>query len=231
MQGRWLMKIIPNYPEVPDLTSEQLKKITEIVFLSEIKPCPCDAIFVFGCPDTKIWSITYEAYKDGFGKHIIVTGGYNPNIKLPQSEWNYGTTPESQVIVSKLKSMGVPEDVIFYEDKSVNSWENVIFAKEIYNFGRIESILVICKNVAVGRQSRILKKFIPYIKKLIPYTYETILDSDSPPVTRHNWMKHEKSLSFVFGSYLKIVQASLNNGIGSLESYVEGLDEYIGKYC
>ncbi len=221
------MNVIPNYPEVPDLTLEQINKITEIVFLPVMEIKKCDAIFVFGCPDSQIWNTICKAYKEGLGKHIIVTGGYNPNVKLPQADWDYGTKPESEVIVSNLKLLGIPEDVIFYENKSVNSWENVMFAKKIFNFDKIESLLIICKSVAVGRQTRIIKKLLPHIKRLVPYPYETVIDRDIPSITRNNWMKHPKSLSFVFGSYLRIVQASKNNGIEPLETYVEGLDEYM----
>ena len=57
------------------LLRKQIDQITEIVFLKEITTQKCDAIFVFGGSHPAIGKSPLEAYRQGLGNQIIVTGG------------------------------------------------------------------------------------------------------------------------------------------------------------
>ena len=108
--------VIPKYPDVPTLTKKQIDQITEITFLKEITPQKCDVIFVFG-GSHRNWQAPLEAYRQGLGNQIIVTGGTSLHgMKHPS--WNYGDLSEAEVIVNKLMEHGVPKDAIMFETNS-----------------------------------------------------------------------------------------------------------------
>lgn len=91
---------------------------------------------------------------------IIVTGGVSPT-GIKHENWVDKTVPEAHVIFNKLTEAGIPLNVIVYEDRSRNTLENVLFAKEIFDFDAIESLLIVCKSHGAGRQYRTLAKHLP----------------------------------------------------------------------
>ena len=97
-------------------------------FSKEITPQKCDAIFVFGGSHPGNWQAPLEAYRQGLGNRIIVTGGTSLHgMKHPS--WNYGDLSEAEVIVNKLMEHGVPTDAILFETNSLHSIANVMEAK------------------------------------------------------------------------------------------------------
>jgi hypothetical protein len=78
--------IIPKEPIVPTLNIHQIERLTNITFLEEIAPEPCDAIFVFAGTHPGHWEKTIEAYNKGLSKQIIVTGGVSPT-GVKHAEW------------------------------------------------------------------------------------------------------------------------------------------------
>ncbi|MCT1403734.1 YdcF family protein [Paenibacillus sp. p3-SID867] len=84
------------------------------------------------------------------------TGGVSPT-GIKYENW----VAEAHVIVNKLTEAGIPLNVIVYEDRSRNTLENVLFAKEIFDFDTIESLLIVCKSHGAGRQYRTLSKHLP----------------------------------------------------------------------
>ncbi len=221
--------IIPKYPCVPPLTLDEIEVITQSVFLPETEISPCELIFVFGCPDVAIVDKAYEAYKSGLGKIILITGGINPNPKIELKDWIYKDVPESKLIKSGLLGRGISEDIIITEEKSVNSIENVVFAKEIFDFTSISSILFISKNMAAGRQHGLLRAHFPQINKIIPYPYNSSLGDGDRIVTRSNWAQDEQSKSFVFGSYLRLILFSRKGFIEKVKE-IENIEESLLKY-
>lgn len=156
--------VIPKYPDVPTLTKKQIDQITEITFLKETTPQKCDAIFVFGGSHPGNWQAPLKAYQQGLGNQIIVTGGTSLHgMKHPS--WNYGDLSEAEVIVNKLMEHGVPKDVIIFETNSLHSIANVMEAKKIFDFTKINRLLFVCKSLGAGRQYRVLKNI--YLKQLL----------------------------------------------------------------
>lgn len=140
-----------------DLSDDLIREISDIVFEYSNQPVePCDVIFVFGGSHPGLWQTAAKAYHNGLGKIVISTGGVKPGAQ-PHSSWVYGSTPEAQAIKQELLKLSVPENKIICEDRSTNSLENVLFAKEVFDFSGIHSVLVVCKNYGVGRQCRTLK--------------------------------------------------------------------------
>lgn len=137
--------------------------------------------------------------------------------------------PESHVIRRELINLSVPESVIFYEDKSTNSLENVLFAKDVYDFSDITSILVVCKNYGVGRQCRTLKQQIAKNIKVIPYSFDTEA-GNGPFITRYTWMNYEKSKALVFTQVVKIYQYGKLGHLEPVEQISPTLEELVKGY-
>lgn len=219
---------IPKYPEVPKLTSKQIDDITEIVFLKEVEPKKCDAIFVFGGSHPGNWMKPLEAYDKGLGDHIIVTGGgSSSNMRHP--EWNNSGMSEAEVIVKNLVENGVPRDVISYETSSMHSIANVIESKKIFNFEGLDRLLFVSKSIATGRQYRTLIKHLPSKIEFIPYPFDTSFDGQIT-ITRDNWMENEKSESLVFGEFLRNMIYGIKGVIIAPKREVAGLQDIVSHY-
>lgn len=212
---------IPKYPEVPELTSEQIRQITNVVFMPDIQIEPCDLIFLFGGSHPKAWETTYQAYKNQLGNRILVTGGNKPGAHRHIS-WQYGNLAESHVAANQLISLGIPREIITIEDRSTNSLENIQFAKNVYNFENVQNLLFVCKSYAAGRQYRTLRKNLPKKIRLVPYPFDTS-DGTEPVITKSNWMNSSTSKSLIFGEYLRIVLYGLNGDIEALEKPIKGI--------
>lgn len=202
-----------------ELTPDLIQEMTAIVFDYPAPPVrPCDAIFVFGGSHPGLWQTAARAYHAGLGKTIIATGGHKPGV-IHHPAWADGTTPEAHVIRRELIRLGVPGERIVLEDRSTNSLENVLFAKEVYDFSQVQRILVVCKSYGVGRQCRTLRRHIPKTVMLIPYPFDTELGGVWPPITRETWMDHAEGRAYVLTQVTKI---HTYGGLGHLEP-VEGL--------
>jgi uncharacterized SAM-binding protein YcdF (DUF218 family) len=219
------MTEIPKYPEVPPLTDKQIQKLTNIVFL-EGEPFlfkqKYDLIFVFGGSHPGCWKTAYQAYQERLADKILLTGGIKPFV-IRHSDWTYGSTSESQVMKGKLLELGVPENSLIVEDRSTNTLENVFFAKELFDFQYIQSLVFICKSFAAGRGYRTLKKHLPDHINLTPYSFDTSLLSKQM-VTRHNWMDDPESRSFIYGEYLRMLTYGRKGDMVSLEKPILGLE-------
>ena len=211
-----------------DLTPDLIQEMTAIVFDYPSPPVePCDVIFVFGGSHPGLWQTAAKAYHAGLGRTVIATGGHKPGVKY-HATWADGTTPEARVIKRELIRLGIPEDRIVCEDGSTNSLENVLFAKEVYDFSAVNSILIVCKNYGVGRQCRTLRQQIGESVILIPYPFDTEIGGYGPFITRHTWVNYEEGRAFVFTQVSKIVRyGKLGHlePIGTLSSDLEALVE------
>jgi uncharacterized SAM-binding protein YcdF (DUF218 family) len=197
-------KHMPSYVNHPILSPLLIEEIADIIFGELVDPEPCNLIFIFGGSHPGLWEKGAEAYFKGYGKDILATGGYKPGA-IRHHTWVHGKNPESEVIRDELIYLGVPEKHIFTESRSTNTYENVHFARQIYDFDQIASILAVCKSYAVGRQIRTLQAQLPGIR-IIPYPFDTNLGGNGPFVTRDNWMDLPEVADHMFANLLKIVQ-------------------------
>lgn len=219
--------IIPKEIKAPALNQRQIEELTNIVFLPEMEPVPCDAIFIFGGTHPGHWEKAIEAYKKGYGQKIIITGGVSPTgVKHP--DWNDQNEPEANVIVSKLTENGIKQDDIVFENQSQNTLENVLFAKEVFDFSTIESLLFVGKNHAAGRQYRTLAQHLPKNLQFVPFGFDAHFHGYT--ISRNNWMYSETGRARVLGEYLRIIHYGKMGHLLPLEKEVENL-EFLSNQC
>lgn len=216
---------IPKYPKVPDLTENQIDEMTKIVFCEDKELSSSDVIFVFGSTQPGCYHKSLEAYNKKLGKEIVVSGGRS-GLAHKHKDLGYGNKSEANIIFKNLVAGGVPAEKIFLEDKSTNSKENIIYAKKIYDFSKINSILFISKNYAAGRQYRTLRKHLPKNIKITSFGYNIYFD-DGRTFDRYNWMNYAESASLVFGEYLRIVYYGQMGDIENIIEPIKGLEKYI----
>ena len=202
---------IPKEPPVPALTDEQIAVMTEAAFMEEVIDTPkCDVMFVFSGTHPGHWETAIAAYKDGLAPRIIVTGGFGkPDGRDPAGR------SEAEVIAQHLLEAGIPREAMLLETRSRNSLENVLFAKELFDFADIRSILFVCKSHAAGRQYRTLKKHLPPGITYIPATFDTVYNGIR--INRHTWAETEIGRSRVYGEYLRILRYGERGDIERLE--------------
>lgn len=207
--------IISKTPDVPELSKEEVAFLTEVAFGQFISPQACDALFVFGGTHSGHWEKAIEAYQLGLVKEIIVTGGISPT-GTPNPDWTHGKEfTEAEVIVEHLLEAGIPQESIIYENSSTNTLENVLFAKEVFDFTAIQSLLFVCKSHVAGRQWRTLVKHLPNHLKFIPFTFDAAYEGIS--LSRDNWMDTEMGRSRVWGEYLRMIHYGKKGDILALD--------------
>jgi uncharacterized SAM-binding protein YcdF (DUF218 family) len=199
--------LIPKRPDVPPLTKQQIKSLTNIVFLEENQVNPrfatCDLLFVFGGTHPGSWQTALSLYQKGKIGKIVVTGGIKQKA-IRHNTWTHGARSEASVMHEMLVSSGVPASQIMVEDQSTNTLENIEFTKQLIDFSAIQTLGFVCKSYGAGRQYRTLQKHLPNSISLLPFSFDTSPWEDRK-ITRENWMKEAFSRSFVYGEYLRIV--------------------------
>lgn len=194
--------IISKEPSIPVLNKEDVAYLTEIVFGPKTEQMSADAIFVFSGTHPGHFQKALEAYQAGLAKKIIVTGGRS--LTSPGLiDWEKETaTTEAEYIMAHLVADGVKRSDIIYEDQSTNSLENVTCALNVVDFSQINSLVVIGKAHAMGRQLRTLKKYIPQRIHCQSYPFAVVYDGVT--VSRENWPASEIGRKRVWGEYLRI---------------------------
>ncbi|MEN1968383.1 YdcF family protein [Lentibacillus sp. N15] len=193
--------MIPKEPVLPSLNDYEIDCLTTLVFGKEIELKKCDTLFVFSGTHPGHWEKSIEAYKKGLVDTIIVTGGRSQTGNS-HPDWKYKDVTEADVIISYLLAAGIPENIITYEKKSTNTLENVLYAKEVYDFNQVTNLLFVCKSHVTGRQYRTLAKHLPSGIHFIPYTFNAAYNGHT--ITRTNWMETETGRKRIWGEYLRI---------------------------
>ncbi|KXT77501.1 hypothetical protein STRDD11_02561 [Streptococcus sp. DD11] len=193
--------IIPKSPEAPEnFSEEETDFLTTVTFGEKVEPQACDVLFVFSGTHPGHWEKAIEAYQKGYVKKILVTGGRSLT-GTAHPDWKGDT--EAEVIIQHLLAAGIPEEAIVSENSSSNTLENVLFAKEIFDFNSVRSVMFICKSHATGRQWRTLAKHLPKHLTHVPYTFNAFYKDIE--ISREHWMDTEIGKSRVWGEYLRIL--------------------------
>jgi uncharacterized SAM-binding protein YcdF (DUF218 family) len=217
--------MIPKFPDVPPLTNQQVKRLTEMVFLDEneliCKNKKCDLLFVFGGTHPGSWQTAFQLYQSNIVDKIVLTGGIKLGA-MHHPSWKFGDRPESHVMRENLVKLGVPDHAMIVEDQSTDSLENLQFTKQLIDYSKIKKLAFICKNYAAGRQFRTLQKHLPSTITLFPYPFDTS-PWEGRVITRHNWMNISDSRSLVYGEYLRIVHYGEKGDITPITETIFGL--------
>ncbi len=110
---------------------------------------------------------------------------------MKHPSWNFGDLSDAEVIVNKLMEHGGTKRCYHVRENSLHSIANVMEAKKIFDFTKINRLLFVCKSLGAGRQYRVLKKHLPKTITCIPYTFDTSFDGEFI-INRYNWMENEK---------------------------------------
>ncbi|TFB09115.1 YdcF family protein [Candidatus Atribacteria bacterium MT.SAG.1] len=173
------------------MNQKEIKKITDYIFL-ESNPQKSDLALVFGTRHSEAINKVYELYQDKFINKILVSGGINKVTK----------ENEAEKMAEELIKLGVKENDIILENKSMNSLENVLFLKKIIDekigFKNIKKIIIVAKHYHSRRALMTLKKYFPKTVELILITYEIY------GFTKDNWFKNKIGEEKVFNELRKI---------------------------
>lgn len=87
-------------------------------------------ILVLGSRDTRVAEYAAKLYLEGYAPILLLSGSGSIHNDNPGRERFVGTT-EAEVFAEIAKGVGVPEHVIFIENKSQNTGDNYAFALEL----------------------------------------------------------------------------------------------------
>lgn len=93
-----------------------------------------------------------DLYRQGFSKHIIFSSGYTYLFKEPY------------IMKALAVSLGVPEGAIILEDKAKNTYENVLFSKELLLKNNWKRVLLVSSPYHMRRASLVFDKVAKEIK-------------------------------------------------------------------
>ncbi|WP_421384842.1 YdcF family protein [Bacillus salacetis] len=194
--------IISKEPEAPSYSEKKIKDLTRIVFGEEKSVKECDALFIFSGTHPGHWEKAIEAFEKRLCREIVVTGGRSLT-GVPHPEWPDYPVKEADVIISHLIKAGIPSDKIVFENESTNSLENVLYAKKVFDFTNIQSLMYVCKSHVAGRQERTLRKHLGVRLEYIPFSFDA--EYQGVRVNRHTWSQEEIGRNRVWGEFLRIL--------------------------
>src|SRR5690554_1691779 len=89
-----------------------------------------------------------ELYKDGYGGTIIVSGAQGDDELIT----------EALAMKIYLMEKGVPEDIIFEEDNSYSTYENLYYSNEIMKGKGLKSAIIVTNNFHIHRSLMIANR-------------------------------------------------------------------------
>ena len=200
---------IPREVAVEDLSPEEIKGITQAVFIAP-ESQPVDLLFIFGTSTIDgpvLGSVARDCQQGSFSK-VLVTG-------LSGRLYNETGKPVAHIMRDELIARGVPSDIILIQDRSTNTLEDVAFSLDILKQHHIspKSIAFLCKAHHSGRCLRTLRKFFPS-QTLSAITY--VAEYEGVKVSKEAWYQHEVSRGRVYGEYLRIIEYTKRGDIAQL---------------
>ena len=91
-----------------------------------------------------------KLYKDGAAPYILLTGG--------RIDWYGGSSSEAKDMAALTEIMGVPRDALLLESRSLTTYENAVYTKEILERRKIERIILVTSAAHMPRAMAIFRK-------------------------------------------------------------------------
>lgn len=211
------MKIreIEKEPDVPELSMEQIKIITDLCFRTDDVLEPADLIFVFGSYNhvQELVDTISDLLSKKLAAKVFITGGlpdYVDSAKLKKAE--------SQLVLDLIDPQKFKGVKFYNEDKSLHTTGNVIEALKVLDFSMYKKIIFIFKSHASGRGYLTLKKYLPQTK-LIQVTFNASYHNGVEVITKENWYKTDLGRKRVWGEYLRIKKYSERGDIAKPENF------------
>lgn len=92
-----------------------------------------------------------ELFKSGYAKNLIFSSGHTYSLK------------ETVIMKAIAVSLGVPQDAITLEDRAKNTYENVIFTKDILSKEKRNKIILISSPYHMRRALLVFRKAVPEV--------------------------------------------------------------------
>jgi vancomycin permeability regulator SanA len=157
------------------LSPDLIAQITDYLDASTPLPDRADLIFVFGTRLVDPAHIAVGLYRQQRAPYIVLTGGNNRHTGENEAERMYAVLTE----------MGVPDEAIVVEKRSINTLENVTLAipeiEQKLALASVRSVLAVCKWMHSRRALMTLKRHFPRGMRYYAQTYEP------EGITRENW--------------------------------------------
>lgn len=176
-------------------------EVTEYLGEEDV-PEKSDLIMLFGSNSKKRVEKTWEWWQKGLASKIIITGG-KPNY-VTESKIS-----EAEIFGNDLIDLGIPEDKIIIENKSITIPDNVRSSLNLLDSlnVRAEKIITVLAWFAMRRAWIHLMKYGP--EKLVVYkTSAEIIDTN---LSKENWFRSELGIKTIFDQFVKMRMATVLN--------------------
>jgi uncharacterized SAM-binding protein YcdF (DUF218 family) len=149
-----------------------------------------------------------EAYKSGRAKKMILCGG---KIR----EFPDGMRSEAEEMKKSALKMGISEEDIILENRSMHTVDNIRFALEeikcIFPRDSVRRVLLVTTTYHMRRSLAIARHVFPENVTVIP------CPADDTSTRRDNWMNTSEGIARANGEARKIVQYVINGFIPDFE--------------
>lgn len=110
---------------------------------------PRTTVEVNGAGDRVLYAA--DLYRQGKTDHILLSGG--------DIEWlNSGSTTPAEDMASILIGLGIPEDALWIENESKNTYENALYAKEFFGEEELPQVLLVTSALHMPRAVAVFEK-------------------------------------------------------------------------
>jgi len=161
-----------------NLTPEQTTAITAYVDIEASPPDVPTAHIIFGTNQAQPASIVASRYHRGLAPLIITTGGIN----------RHNGVVEGPMFCDLLMIQGVPASVIWVEDQSADTWQNVELSLPILHEALGQGLRLTAVSKWYHRRAvQALRTLLPEADPLYAISWEPVYAGAL--VTRDNWPK------------------------------------------
>jgi uncharacterized SAM-binding protein YcdF (DUF218 family) len=91
-----------------------------------------------------------KLYKQGVAPYILLTGG--------RIDWYGGDSSEAKSMATIMEIMGVPVEAMLLESRSLTTYENAVYTKEILDRRNLKKVLLVTSAAHMPRSLAIFKK-------------------------------------------------------------------------
>ena len=195
-------------PEVPDLTPEEVERITRVVFSPSTPLLAADLLFVFGTVHAR-WDDLAKGWHAGLYPRIVLAGRSGPSFTERH-------VPTSHVMREHLLARGVASTAIAVQDRSSNTREDVLFSLDLIRVGGVvpRRLVYAAKAHHSGRCWLTLRRLVPGTE-LFAYTFPAV--HCDVVVEAATWFQHPVARARAYGEYLRILAYSARGDIASPE--------------
>lgn len=208
---------MPKLSELSDIEFNN-EQIERIVFSGlEDNGASSKYAFVFGHAMliNERTSKAVEVYKQGRIKKLVFLGGGYGDSNISEDH-----IPEANKMRDLAISLGVkPEDIII-EDKSTNTYENVIYGLEMLSNDNFDTLMLITSEFHLKRCMLLLKRNLPNINLILVSVKDGIHDKENWLSHDNLWDnngKHGSGKSLVTNEAKILVNGAINGQLADLE--------------